>query len=114
MAKDDYHVIVYRILIYLYACLKQGQRPNLDYLKYDTDDFPIGKDYWHYILENLYNSGYIDGVILIPILGQMNKTAKITENISITPKGIEYIKENSTMQKAKQFLKELKEIIPGM
>ena len=25
MAKNDYHVIVYRILLYLYACLKGGE-----------------------------------------------------------------------------------------
>ena len=25
MAKNDYHVIVYRILLYLYTCLKGGE-----------------------------------------------------------------------------------------
>ena len=114
MAKDDYHVIAYRILIYLYACLKQGQKPSMEYLHHSTDDFPVGKYYWHYILENLYKEGYIDGVVLVAVLGQTYKSVKTTEALSITPKGIEYIQENGTMQKAKKFLKELKEIIPGM
>ena len=26
MAKDDYHVIVYQILAYLYQCLKKGKK----------------------------------------------------------------------------------------
>ena len=113
MSKDDYHVIAYRILIYLYACIKQGQKPSLDYLQYNTDDFPVGKDYWYYILENLYISGYIEGVSIVPILGD-SKCVKLTDSLRITPLGIEYIQENSTMQKAKSFLKELKEIIPGL
>lgn len=28
MAKDDYHVIVYQILAYLYQCLKKGEQVN--------------------------------------------------------------------------------------
>ena len=114
VARDDYHVITYRILIYLYACLKQGQKPNFDYLKYNTDDFPVGKDYWYYIIENLYKDGYIEGVVIIPVLGQVNKGVKLNECLKITPKGIEYLQDNSTMQKAKNYLKELKEIIPGL
>ncbi len=114
MAKDDYFVIVYRILVYLYACLKAGQRPSLEYLQYGTDDFPVVKDYWQYIWLNLYKEGYIDGIKVIPILGEQNKGIKLTEQLAITPKGIEYVVDNSAMQKAKNFLKELKEIVPGV
>ena len=28
MAKDDYFVIVYRLLKYLYDCLKKSEKPN--------------------------------------------------------------------------------------
>ena len=28
MAKDDYHVIAYKILAYLYTCLKEGRNPE--------------------------------------------------------------------------------------
>lgn len=112
MAKDDYHVIVYRILAYLYKCLKSGHRPSLDYLQYDTDDFPIGKSYWNYILIHLLEGGYIEGITLIPMLGDEEKVVRLTSNVRITPLGIEYLSENSTMNKAKEFLKGLKEIIP--
>ncbi|MCC8192152.1 MAG: YjcQ family protein [Ruminococcus sp.] len=36
------------------------------------------------------------------------------DNIAITPSGIEFLQNNSTMAKAKNFLKTLKEIIPGL
>lgn len=51
---------------------------------------------------------------MIPILGEQNKGIKLTEQLAITPKGIEYVVDNSAMQKAKNFLKELKEIVPGV
>ena len=114
MEKDDYHVIVYRILIYLYACLKEGEKPNLDYLKCGTEDFPVGKDYWQYILFHLFEDGYIEGAAMIPILGETVKSVRLTPGLTITPKGIEYIQENSVMQKAKSFLKDLKEMVPGL
>lgn len=114
LAKNDYFVIAYRILAYLYACLKSGEQVSLEYLTYNTDDFPIGKDYWHYIFRHLYEDGYIEGVSLFPILGSDFKGVKLSPWARITPKGIEYFQDNSTFQKAKSFLKELKEFIPGM
>ncbi len=114
MAKDDYHVLVYRILAYLYACLKESEKPDLEYLRYGTDKFPIGEAYWHYILRNLCRDGYIEGVSLVPILGLEGDGVKILPCVSITPKGIEYLQDNSKMQMAKNFLKEMKESIPGL
>ena len=107
MARDDYHVIVCRILVYLYSCLKNGEKPSLEY-------FPVGKDYWQYIWSHIFNDGYIEGVELISIMGESMKAVKLTENVSITPKGIEYLQENTPMKKAMGFLKDLKETIPGL
>lgn len=113
MAKDDYHVLVYRLLAYLYACLKSDEQPDMDYLRFNTNHFPIGEAYWNYILENLLLEGFITGVTLVPIVGRMDKGVKIQPNIRITPAGIEYLEENSLMAKAKKALKDFKEIIPG-
>lgn len=113
MAKDDYHVLVYRILVYLYACLKKCEKPSLEYMKNDTDAFPVGFDYWQYIFRNLYSDGYIEGVVSVPVIGDI-KQVKVTDELMITPKGIEYLQENSSMKRAMNFLKELKATIPGM
>ena len=70
MARDDYHVIVYQILSYLYMQLKQGK---------DIDENI-----------DIYN----------------------LDKCEITPKGIEYLTDNSTIEKAKRFMKDLKDILP--
>ena len=33
MAKDDYFVLVYRLLRYLYGCLKAGERSDIVYIQ---------------------------------------------------------------------------------
>lgn len=51
---------------------------------------------------------------MLPILARLDKRAKLTEQFAITPAGIEYIEDDSKMNKVKGFLKTLKEIIPGI
>ena len=48
MAKDDYFVLVYKILKYLYKCLKSGTSIDFNYLAYETKDFPVHKEYFQY------------------------------------------------------------------
>jgi len=114
MAKNDYFVLAYRVLSYLYACLKEGEPADWEYLNYNTKDFPIGEEYFRYLLEHLLLDEYIEGIVLISRVGTKAKGIKETDGISITPKGIEYLQENSTMKKAAEFLKSVKEIIPGL
>lgn len=45
MAKDDYFVLAYRVLAYLYECLKAGERPDMKYLSFGNRHFPIGESY---------------------------------------------------------------------
>lgn len=82
MAKDDYYVIVYKILSYLYKCLKSGERPNLEYLNNDNYDFNINKQYWDYIFYNLYNEKYINGIKVIRVIGGENPQIYIKFNIT--------------------------------
>jgi len=110
MAKDDYFVIVYRLLKYLYDCLKRSKTPNMEVL--DADFFSIKEPYWEYIVRNLYTEGYISGIVLFPVLGRSEKAVKITPDIKITPKGIQYIEENSVFQKVKEAVKDIAGIIP--
>lgn len=114
MAKDEYAVLVCRILSYLYSCLKNGAKPDLEYLTFDTKAFPICEEYWTYIIRHLIESGLIEGAVLVPIIGRTVKGVQVTEDIMITPDGIEYLRENGTMKKAVSFLRGLKEIVPGI
>ena len=48
MSRDDYFVLVYQILAYLYTCLKEGQQADPDYLKPDSPLLGINEQYWTY------------------------------------------------------------------
>jgi len=104
MAKDDYFVIAYKILKYLYECLKKGLTPNLEVLS--AEYFSIGKSYWDYIIDNLYEDEYITGVMVF------SSCTKVTESTTITPKGIAYLEENSMFKKIKGTLKDVRDMLP--
>lgn len=101
MAKDDYFVIAYKLLTVLYVALKNGKAISDDQLKELSEGIPF--EYWEYILKTLSEEGYIVGVV--PISSLSGDSIKI-DNLQITPKGIEYLQDNSKMQKIKEALKE--------
>lgn len=107
MAKDDYFVIVYAILKYLYDCLKSGETADFEVIR--ADSFSIPESYWRYIIEYLKKDGLIDGVTV-----RETKTGMLIQDrgIRITPRGISFLFENSLMEKVKRTLKDIKEIIP--
>ena len=109
MARDDYYVIVYKILAYLYIKLKTGEEIEPEMLMYDGSLFQINRKYWVYIFENLFNDGYITGLSNIRV-GEGYYLKEQFSGCQITPKGIEYLCENYLAEKAKQFLKDIKEI----
>ncbi len=109
MAKNDYFVIAYRILSYLYECFKAGETPDVS--MFGPDALNISNGYWANVMESLYEDGYIKGIAMIPRIGGAPGVKLIDPKI--TSKGIEYLQDNSTMQKAKNFLKDIKDIVPG-
>lgn len=114
MAKDDYHVIVYQILSYLYQQLKSGEPVSEDMLSCKAL-FGINEKYRGYILENLLNDGYIAGILVKEskyISGETNLLFLNLDECQITPKGIEYLMDNSFLNKAKEFFKDVKSIVP--
>ena len=112
MAKDDYHVIVYNILSYLYRCLKSGVGIEEAFLKADSPNVGVSEKYWSYIIYHMQSDGLIEGVVLADNgLGDVPYPLELGR-CRITPKGIEYLNYNSIMQKVKRFLKTAKEITP--
>ena len=113
MAKDDYFYIRYKILLYLYECAKCGKTPDI-YNVMTAESYGIDNSYFYFIIKNLYKDGCIDGLRVIKCGYSAEPSYNITSRIEITTKGIEYLNENSMMEKAKNFLKEMKDIIPGL
>lgn len=111
MAKDDYHVIVYQILAYLYMQLKNGDPVDGDLLKHDSKYLGINEIYWQYIMLNMLNQGLISGISVNKAWGKEIIISDL-ENTQITPTGIEFLCDNSFLAKAKQFLKDTKAIVP--
>lgn len=108
MAKDDYFYIVYQVLKYLYDCLKTGSTPDIELLSYEY--LNINEKYWLYIFESLADYQFIKGLKIID-----TKDGKILTNVKdlmITPLGIQYLFENSLIQKIKNTLRDIKDITP--
>lgn len=98
MAKDDMHLIIYKILRYLYDCNKKGKTPLFSELFVVAELTAIPQNYLGQILEELINCGYIDGCSVLVTKGSTLIT--LTEKARITIKGVEYLSENSRMKKA--------------
>lgn len=109
MAKDDYYVIVYQVLSYLYQCLKKGIDIDPEMLT-PARLFDINDRYWLYIFEHMQTDGLIEGFYKKEYIN--NQTAYDLANIQITPKGIGYLLDNNFIAKARQFLLDTKNIIP--
>lgn len=108
MAQDDYFVIVYQVLKYLYDCLKRGEKPEACHLK--ASRYSVPENYWSYIVISLINENYVAGIA--PVQTKNGVVFDDLQDTIITPKGIEYLFENSLLEKAKRTLKDVKEMIP--
>ncbi len=106
MQKDDYFVIVYQVLNYLYKQLKNG-KPIVDSHSVVKAINPhIKADYWLYIIRSLLDGQYITGkevehryISADPVIDDCEVTV-----LKITPKGIEYLQSNAMIEKAKEYL----------
>lgn len=61
MANDDYDTLVFKILAFLYKCLKgkTEDRPA-ESIQPMTKDFPIQEDYLNYILIKMQEQGLVE------------------------------------------------------
>lgn len=108
MAKDDFFKIAYSILVELLDAKKSGMR--IDTSLISPERFGINDSYWLDIIEYLLDNGYTKGVTI-----RGTKSGRSTtpiKNLEITPEGMEYLRENSSMKRVAKLAKELKDLIP--
>ena len=103
MAKDDYFVLAYKLLQYLYRCLKEGKPADWGLISPNSKDFPVNQEYLAYLISHLLADGYIEGIAEVRKIGRTVQF-KETDGLRITPAGIAYLQENSMMKKAEKFL----------
>lgn len=105
LAKNDYFVVMYRLMMYLYNCLKNNQQ--VDPSKITPKYLGINDRYFQYILINLVNDGYLMPDSTYEDMNGLH----VMESIMISPKGIAYLHENSTIAKVKRSVKGLSDIV---
>lgn len=104
MSKDDFSVVMYKLLAYLYRCLKEGVQPNLD-----TAQEMCGCNdvYWQAVLADALSRDLIAGN---PIRDWSGGIVRIV-NVRITLDGSEYLEGNSKMAEIKAFLGKAFEVV---
>jgi len=102
MAANDYHVIMYQVLLYLYDCLKKGVDPDNEAVEAYRKLHEINMRYWSRVIIDMQNDGYIEKATVFVITNVGWQGARITRDTTITRKGIEYLIDNSLMQKIKE------------
>lgn len=103
--------IVYRILKALEASM-DSDRFDADAIS--AERLKITESRRDKLLIQLYKAGYIENLHVKTYVGEVFPTVQILPNATITLKGLEYLEENSLMNKAKDFIKEAKDFIPGL
>lgn len=104
MAADDYDVIVYKVLLYLYGCMKRKIVFDETVFYAEINKKMIADEYFADVLYFMKSEGLIDNVTIITAWGKTRVVASDLKNMEITVKGIRYLKEDSMMQKIKDNL----------
>ncbi len=97
---------VYKILTTLEKAM---DLPEFDISIISADKLGVSEERWARYIEMMADVGYIKGVSITTDL--TGSTYIDADNIRITLKGLEYLQENSIMQKIYRTAKGIKEII---
>lgn len=110
MAQDDMHVLMYKVLAYLYDCLKCGKDPSKETLQSCGPLFGgVPETYWTAVWLEMVDRGLVKGVVKAPY---DNEIHVVLVSPRVTLEGVEFMNENSMMAKAKDFLKDAKSMLP--
>jgi len=114
MAKDDYNVIKFKILVYLYACAKR--KLVFDEVAFKKAAGDINEEYLMYILRNMQDDMYIKGLLFVKAWGnEYILASSLQENPpEITSYGIEEVTDNDRTDKIKKMLIESADIIASL
>ena len=104
----DNFKIIYKILRTLEKAMEIAE---FDISMISHEELGINITHWKSIMEMLLDNGYVKGISIIKTVG--SNGIKI-DDIRITLKGLEYLSDNSLMNKAANIAKGIKEIMLGL
>ena len=108
MAHNDMYVVMYKIIAYLYDCMKKGKEPQETV--WNAQALGIPQSYWQQIIAELVGAHYISGVNIF--YSDSDLSVIVAEHPYVTMEGVAFAQENSMMGRAKSFLQEAKAAIP--
>lgn len=103
MAKDDYEVIAYKILVYLYAVMKRKIIFSEETFR-KTIIKDINEDYFNDVIRLMAADGQISGASFEKAWGGSYMMLTDYSDMEITAEGIRYLKDNSKAGRAKEAL----------
>ena len=105
MAKDDYQVVVFRILKYLYQQLKKGASAEAEMLRHDSRTCKVNETYWRYIITSMQEEGLIRGLKKGKGQEAYDQLEEQLGNLQITPKGIDMLSDSRKEERVDQLIK---------
>lgn len=107
MKRNDFPVIVYGILSYLYDTVKKGKAVDFDV--FDSVFFGIKERYFQFILKELYGEGFIRGCEMIDGKETADGFDRVLPrgDFQITMAGIEYLLCDEWMEKTKPYVEKV-------
>lgn len=106
MAHDDMYVVMYKVIAYIYACMRKGEEPDAD--MYSAEALGVPEPYWNCVMNELVSHGFVAG---IAVMSTPYGFVVDRRRPRVTMEGVAFLEENSMMGKAKAFLKEAKDVI---
>ena len=102
MANNDMNIIMYKILKYMYECMKQGKQIAYEDICCNCEMFHIPESYWLTIMTELISHEYVAGIYEVKTIA--HKGIKLSSAAGITYEGVQFLDDNSGMKKAADFL----------
>lgn len=104
----DNFAVIYKVLDFFE---KNMDNESIDMDEISYEKLGITENIWINIMKMMEDNEYIEGITIRKSIDGIISIGCC--NPAITLKGLEYLKENSTMKKMYKFFKEVKEITPG-
>lgn len=111
MAKDDYDVIVFRVLVYFYGVLKHKIMFEKATFDAAVRKHTNSEEYFAKILKMMQEEGLIQGLVFTKAWGGDVILLSAVEDAEITAKGIHYVEENDKMKRICAALKDTADLI---
>ena len=102
MTMANHFKIIYKILSSLEKAMEYEE---FDEARISPQALGISRPLWEKLIMMLSDSGYITGVVIKQYVDEGYPTVTDCSKIRITLKGLEYLEENSLMQRAKNLAK---------